>query len=247
MSAEEGSSKKARREEINRYIDHTTLKQATSEKDVKVLCDEARQYNFAAVCVPPYWIRDSKEYLKGTEVKVATVIGFPFGYSCIDAKVAEVHDAVREGADEVDMVANVSAIKRGDFKHIEQEIAMVISAVRGYPQLAIKVIIESGVLSDEEIIRCCEIYGKAGIDYLKTSTGFAEKGASVHAVELFRRHLPASVQIKASGGIRSIDDARSYIAAGATRLGCSAGVQIMKQLEEGGSATHKAAEGNSAY
>ncbi len=163
------------------------------------------------------------------------MIGFPFGYSCISAKVAEVHQAFAEHADEVDVVANMSAIKRGDFEYLEREIREVMKAVRSHMGLVCKVIIESGVLTDEEIIRCCQIYGAAGIDYLKTSTGFADKGvgASVHAVELFRKHLPPNVQIKASGGIRTINDTRAMIAAGATRIGCSAGVTIMKQEKEG--------------
>jgi deoxyribose-phosphate aldolase len=223
---------------VNKYIDHTTLKQTTSEADIKQLCAEASQHSFAAVCVPPYWIASAKDHLKGSDVKVATVIGFPFGYSCISAKVAEVHQAYADHADEVDVVANISAIKRGDFEYLEREIQEIMKAVRSYKGLVCKVIIESGVLADEEIIRCCQIYGAAGIDYLKTSTGFAEKGvgASVHAVELFRKHLPPNVQIKASGGIRTVSDTRSMIAAGATRIGCSAGVAIMKQEKEGVSA-----------
>jgi len=211
------------------YIDHTQLKQGCLESEISKLCKEAKANHFAAVCVPPYWIAYSKSQLKGTDVKVATVIGFPFGYSVIEAKVTEIERAISDGVDEVDVVANISAIKRSDYAHIEHEINEVMKAVKRKKGLVCKVIIESGVLTDEQIIRLCEIYGKANINFLKTSTGFAEAGASVHAVELFRSHLPAHIQIKASGGIRTVADARAMIAAGATRLGCSAGVSIIQE------------------
>lgn len=213
---------------IGSYIDHTVLKQTCVKADIQKLCDEAREYRFKAVCVPPYWIAPSKAMLEGSEVKIATVIGFPFGYSCISSKANEIEAAVQDGVDEVDIVANVSAIKNGDWDYIEKEIDVLIKVVRQVSGLVVKVIIESGVLTDEEIIRCCEIYGRAQIDYLKTSTGYADKGASVHAVQLFRKHLPANVQIKASGGIRTASDAKAMVEAGATRLGCSAGVAIVK-------------------
>lgn len=231
------------------YIDHTQLKQGCLEAEILKLCNEAKDNKFAAVCVPPYWVPFSKEQVNGTDVKVATVIGFPFGYSVVSSKVAEIEQAIKEGADEVDVVANISAIKRGDFAHIESEIEQIMEVVNKTPGLVCKVIIESGVLVDEQIIKLCEIYGKANIHYLKTSTGFAEAGASVHAVELFRKHLPAHIQIKASGGIRTIADARAMIGAGATRLGCSAGVTIVQQelAEASGKIVENESAGSSAY
>jgi deoxyribose-phosphate aldolase len=143
--------------------------------------------------------------------------------------VTEIAVAVRDGADEVDIVANIAAIKANDWETIQRESDAVVAETRQHANVILKVIIESGVLTDDEIIHCCKIYGAAKIDYLKTSTGFAEKGATVHAVQLFRSNLPEGVQIKASGGIRTLSEARAMVAAGATRLGCSAGVNIVNE------------------
>jgi deoxyribose-phosphate aldolase len=211
---------------INKYIDHTILKPTCLVSDIEKLCAEAKQYDFAAVCVPPNFVQLAKEQVAGSEVKVATVIGFPFGYSATEAKIAEVILAMVDGADELDVVANISAIKNGDWSAIADEINHILPIIRSKGK-AVKIIIESGVLTNEEIIKCCDIYGIAGIDFLKTSTGYAEKGASVEAVELFRKHLPEAVKIKASGGIRDYATAKQMIDAGATRIGCSAGVSIM--------------------
>jgi deoxyribose-phosphate aldolase len=211
-----------------RYIDHTVLKQTCRESDIQQVCQEAKDYGFIAICIPAYWIETSKKYLAGSCVKVATVIGFPFGYSVITSKVEEIRQAINAGADEVDIVANISAIKEGQWDYLRKEIDDCMKVVRSKPGIICKVIIESGVLTNDEIIKCCEIYDKAGIDYLKTSTGYAEKGASVETVKLFRSHLSPSIQIKASGGIRTFKDAQSMIDAGATRLGCSASVNIVK-------------------
>ena len=211
---------------VHQYIDHTILKPTCIVADIQKLCDEAKQYQFAAVCVPPNFVKLAKELVNGTAVQVATVIGFPFGYSATEAKIAEMILAMVDGADELDVVANISAIKNGDWMAIADEINHIMPIVRSKGK-KIKVIIESGVLTDEEIIKCCDIYGVAGIDYLKTSTGYAEKGASVEAVQLFRKHLPEAVQIKASGGIRDYATAKQMIDAGATRIGCSAGVAIV--------------------
>lgn len=212
------------------YIDHTLLKQTTTLSEVESLCKEADEYGFAAVCVPPLYVKKAKEFLENSAVKVATVIGFPFGYSAIEAKVAEIVLAVVDGADELDMVANISAIKNGDWNFIANEINTIMPIIRNKNKV-IKVIIESGILTDDEIIKCCDIYGAAGVDYVKTSTGFAEKGASIHAVQLIRAHLADSVKIKASGGIRSYSFAKELINAGANRIGCSASVQIVKESE----------------
>ena len=211
---------------LNKYIDHTILKPTCLVADIEKLCAEAKQYDFAAVCVPPNFVKLAKEKLAGSTVQVATVIGFPFGYSATEAKIAEIILAMVDGADELDVVANISAIKNGDWSAIADEINHIMPIIRSKGKV-IKIIIESGVLTDDEIIKCCDIYGIAGIDYLKTSTGYAEKGASVEAVKLFRKHLPDQVQIKASGGIRDYATAKLMIDAGATRIGCSAGVAIV--------------------
>lgn len=212
---------------IAQYIDHTILKPTTLLSDIEKLCAEARQYGFAAVCVPPNFVKKAKELTEGSAVKVATVIGFPFGYSAVEAKIAEILLAIVDGADELDVVINISAIKNNDWGYLADEINHILPIVRSKHKV-IKIIIESGILTDEEIVKCCAIYGAAGIDYLKTSTGYAEKGATVEAVRLFRQHLPANVGIKASGGIRDYVFAKQLVDAGATRLGCSAGVAIVE-------------------
>jgi deoxyribose-phosphate aldolase len=211
---------------LNKYIDHTILKPTCLVADIQKLCAEAKQYDFAAVCVPPNFVKLAKAEVEGSDVKVATVIGFPFGYSATEAKIAEIILAMVDGADELDVVANISAIKNGDWAAIADEINHIMPIIRSKGK-AVKIIIESGVLTDDEIIKCCDIYGIAGIDFLKTSTGYAEKGASVEAVTLFRKHLPDTIQIKASGGIRDYVTAKQMIEAGATRIGCSAGVAIV--------------------
>jgi len=212
---------------LNQYIDHTILKPTTLLSDIEKLCAEARQYGFAAVCVPPNFVKKAKELTEGSAVKVATVIGFPFGYSAVEAKIAEILLAIVDGADELDVVINISAIKNNDWGYLADEINHILPIVRSKHKV-IKIIIESGILTDEEIVKCCAIYGAAGIDYLKTSTGYAEKGATVEAVRLFRQHLPVNVGIKASGGIRDYAFAKQLVDAGATRLGCSAGVAIVE-------------------
>lgn len=213
--------------DIARYIDHTVLKPTTLVSDVEKLCKEAAAYGFAAVCVPPNFVKTAKANLAGTAVKTATVIGFPFGYSAVEAKIAEIVLAMVDGVDELDIVVNISAIKNGDWQYLANEISNIIPIVKNGNKI-VKIIIESGVLTDDEIIKCCELYGMAGIDFLKTSTGYAEKGATIEAVQLFRKHLPVNVQIKASGGIRDYAFARALVEAGATRLGCSAGVAIVE-------------------
>ena len=210
------------------YIDHTILKQTTTIADIEKLCKEALEYNFAAVCVPPLYVKKAKELLGNSDIKVSTVIGFPFGYCAIEAKVAEIVLAIIDNADELDMVVNISAIKNGDWAFIASEINTIMPIVRKKEKV-IKVIIESGILTDDEIIKCCDIYGAAGVDFVKTSTGFAEKGASIYDVQLIRAHLADSIKIKASGGIRSYSFAKELINAGANRIGCSASVEIVKE------------------
>lgn len=214
-------------QEINSYIDHTILKPTTLITDIEKLCAEAKQYSFAAVCVPPNFVKKAKSSLEASSIKVATVIGFPFGYAAVEAKIAEIVLAMVDGADELDVVINISAIKNADWVYLANEINHIMPVIKSKNKV-IKVIIESGVLTDDEIIKCCELYGVAGIDYLKTSTGYAEKGATIEAVKLFRLHLPERVQIKASGGIRDHQFAQQLIDVGATRLGCSASVAIVQ-------------------
>ena len=217
---------------IANYIDHTILRPTTLVSDIEKLCAEAKQYHFAAVCVPPNFVKKAKSLVAGSEVKVATVIGFPFGYSAVEAKIAEILLAIVDGADELDVVINISAIKNNDWIYLANEINHIMPIIRAKNKL-VKIIIESGILTNDEIIKCCEIYGLAGIHYLKTSPGYAEKGATVEAVKLFRLHLPDQVQIKASGGIRDYQFAKELIDAGATRLGCSAGVAIVNGAPAG--------------
>lgn len=213
---------------IAAYIDHTILKPTTLVADVDRLCAEAIDYGFAAVCVPPLFVKQAKALTAGSGVKVATVIGFPFGYSAIEAKLAEIVLAIVDGADELDMVINISAVKNNDWQFLANEINAVMPVIRSKGKV-IKVIIESGILTDEEIIRCCDIYGMAGVDFMKTSTGYAEKGATIEAVQLMRRHLADAIKIKASGGIKTFSFAKALVEAGADRLGCSSSVQIVAE------------------
>ncbi len=212
---------------IAQFIDHTILKPTTTLEDIRKICAEAIEYKFAAVCVPPPFVRNAKMMLKDSEVKVATVIGFPFGYSVAKAKIFEMQQAIEDGADEIDVVVNLIALKAGQWTYLENEIKFLVEAAHKNEKI-IKVIIESGVLSTEEIIKCCEIYSKMGVDFVKTSTGYAEKGASVEAVHIMKAHLPEHIRIKASGGIRDFAFAKELVEAGADRLGCSASVAIVK-------------------
>jgi deoxyribose-phosphate aldolase len=212
------------------YIDHTLLKPTVLLKEIEQLCNEAIQYQFAAVCVPPPFVKKAKEFTKGSAVKTATVIGFPFGYSAVEAKLAEILLAIADGADELDMVVNISAIKNEDWVYLANEINHIVPLVK-HNQKLIKIIIESGVLTKDEIIKCCGLYGPAGVDFLKTSTGYAEAGATIEAVQLMRQNLPPHIQIKASGGIRNYAFAKELMNAGASRLGCSAGIAIVQQQE----------------
>lgn len=216
---------------LNSYIDHTILKPTTAVAEIEKVCSEAREFEFAAVCVPPPFVKKCKELLLGTNVKTATVIGFPFGYSAIEAKLAEILLSIADGADELDVVINIMAVKNNDWRYVSNEINHIMPIVKN-KEKTIKIIIESGVLTEDELLKCCELYGAAGIDFLKTSTGYAETGATIEAVKIMRENLPANVQIKASGGIRTYEFARQLIDAGATRLGCSASVAIVKQQED---------------
>ena len=185
-------------------------------------------YKFAAVCIPPPMVGLARELLTGSPVRTATVIGFPFGYSVIGAKLAEVEQAILDGADELDMVINLIALKKGDWEYLEKEARAILEPAHAKGKI-VKIIIESGVLTGEEILLCCRLYGGLGVDFVKTSTGFSEKGATVADVRMMRGLLPPSVKIKASGGIRNYAFARELIDAGAERLGCSASVEIVEE------------------
>ena len=196
--------------------------------DVEKVCNEAIKFNFAAVCIPPLFVKHAKKLLAGTSPKVATVIGFPFGYSAIESKVAEIILAIVDGADELDVVINISAIKNNDWIFLGNELNTIMPIIKKYGKV-VKIIIETGILTNEEIKKSCDLYGVAGVDFLKTSTGYAETGATVEAVKLMRSYLADNINIKASGGIRSYTFAKQLIEAGATRLGCSASVQILNE------------------
>jgi deoxyribose-phosphate aldolase len=213
---------------LNEYIDSTALKPTLTLAEVERLCEDAKTYGFAAVCIPPPFVCRTHDLLMGTSVKTATVIGFPFGYSAIEAKLSESLLAIVDGVDELDMVINLLALKNNDGEYLANEIGTILPVVHKKGKL-LKVIVESGVLTEEELAKCCTLYGAAEVDFLKTSTGYAETGATVEAVEFMRKHLPSTIQIKASGGIRSFAQAKALIDAGATRIGTSSGVSIVNQ------------------
>lgn len=213
---------------INKYIDHTFLKPTALATDIEKLCKEAIDNQFAAVCIPPTFVKKAKALTKDSEVKVATVIGFPFGYSAIEAKIAESVLAILDGADELDVVINLIAVKNADWEYVANELNHIVPIIKSKEKV-VKIIVESGILTDEELIKLCELFGPSEIDYMKTSTGYAEVGATLHAVELMRKHLPENIHIKASGGIKTYTFAKELVEAGATRLGCSAGIKIANE------------------
>ncbi len=209
-------------------IDHTLLKPEASEGDIRALCDEAAKYGFASVCVNPVWVKKASEFLKGSAVPVCTVIGFPLGATLSDVKAFEARRAIFNGASEVDMVINVGALKSGDDCAVEDDIKAVAEAAHENGVLC-KVIIETALLSDEEKVRACLAAKNAGADFVKTSTGFAKGGATVDDVNLMRRTVGKALGVKASGGVKGIDDARAMFEAGATRIGASVGVKIAQE------------------
>lgn len=207
-------------------IDHTLLKPDCAEKEVKKLCAEAKEHGFAAVCIPPYFVRKCRLWLADTQVKVATVVGFPMGYAHTPAKVEEARRAIDEGAHEIDMVINIIALKAGDMNYLKNELtsAATIVQLRGGK---LKVILETGLLTESEIVTACKLCKEMSVDFVKTSTGYVQPGATVDVVKLLRANLPKTIKIKASGGIRTKELALQLIEAGADRLGCSASVSII--------------------
>ena len=215
------------REELASYIDHTLLKPEASREQIRAVCEEAKQYHFASVCVNSCWVPLIAEELKGSGVSVCCVIGFPLGASLSSVKAFEAREAVAAGAQEIDMVINIGAVKSGDWELVREDIAAV-NAAKGTAKL--KVIIETCLLTDEEKVRVCQIAKEVGADFVKTSTGFSTGGATVHDVELMRKTVGPEMGVKASGGVRTLADALAMIEAGASRLGASAGVKIIEAL-----------------
>ena len=205
-------------QDILSRVDHTILKPESTWDQVKTLCDEAMEFGCATVCIPPSYVKPAAEYVQGN-LKICTVIGFPNGYNTPAAKIFETKDAVENGASEIDMVINIGLVKDRKWQELTEEIAGVKAACLGRP---LKVILETCALTDAEKVKLCQIIVKAGADYAKTSTGFSTGGATREDVALLRQNLPENIQVKASGGIRSLSDAEDYVALGADRLGASA-------------------------
>ncbi len=212
--------------DLAHFIDHTLLKPDCTLSEIKQLCEEALQHQFAAVCVPPYYVKDANNVLEKSEVKVSTVIGFPMGYASTPSKVEEIKRAIDEGADEMDAVINICAVKNQNWNFIRNEMESLATACHMRGKI-LKIILETGLMSEAEIIKLCEIATDAQTDYVKTSTGYLGQGATVEVVRLMRKVLPAAIKIKASGGIRDRQFAEQLVAAGANRLGSSSGIAIL--------------------
>ena len=210
--------------ELNRMIDHTLLKANATRAQIEKLCDEAFEYNFASVCVNTCWVPLAHEKLAGSEVNTCCVVGFPLGAMLTEAKAAETRLAVEAGADEVDMVINIGWLLDGEYDAVRDDIAAVVKAADGK---CVKVIIEACLLTDEQKVKACELSVEAGATFVKTSTGFSTGGATVADVALMRKTVGDRCLVKAAGGIHTADEARAMVEAGADRLGCSAGIQIM--------------------
>ncbi|MGI8383296.1 deoxyribose-phosphate aldolase [Robertmurraya sp. P23] len=214
--------------EIAKMIDHTLLKAEATKDQIEQLCAEAKEYQFASVCVNPTWVAYASELLKGTGVDVCTVIGFPLGANTPETKAFETTNAIENGATEVDMVINIGALKNGDDSLVEKDIQAVVNAAKG--KALTKVIIETSLLTEEEKVRACKLAVSAGTDFVKTSTGFSTGGATVDDIALMRKTVGPTIGVKASGGVRSAEDAKNMIEAGATRIGASSGIAIVKGL-----------------
>ena len=207
------------------YIYHTNLSKTATAEDIMKLCEEAKKYHFPTVCIPPYYVKAASEYLKDSTTEVCTVIGFPNGYSTTETKQYEAIDAVHNGAKEIDMVININALKNKDYDYVKDEIEAIRDSIEGR---VLKVIIETCLLTEDEIIKMTEICNETFVNFIKTSTGFDKEGAKLDDVKLIMKHKNEVLEIKASGGIRTKKDAESFIEAGATRLGTSHGIDIIK-------------------
>lgn len=210
--------------ELAAMIDHTLLKADATKEQVIRLCQEAKEHGFASVCVNPYWVKEAASYLAGSDVAVCTVVGFPLGATTPETKAFETKNAVQNGASEIDMVINVGALKSGDVKAVKEDIRAVVEAAGG---ALVKVILETGLLTDEEIVAACEQAKAAGAHFVKTATGFGKGGATVEAVRLMRQTVGSDLGVKASGGVRDKETALQMIQAGANRIGASASVAIV--------------------
>ncbi len=211
---------------INKLIDHTALKPNTNKESILKLIAEAKTYDFASVCVNPCWVALAHQELKNTDIKVCTVIGFPLGANTTEVKVFETKDAIEKGAQEIDMVINIAMLKDKEYDYVENEIHQIVEAAKD--KAIVKVIIETCLLTDEEKIKACELSQKAGADFVKTSTGFSTGGATVHDIVLMRKTVGAEMGVKASGGVHTHEEALAMVEAGATRIGASAGVKLLK-------------------
>lgn len=212
--------------EILSKVDHTLLSQTSTWEEIKSICDDGMKYKTASVCIPPCYVKSAKEYVKDS-LKICTVIGFPNGYSTLETKLFETQNALNSGADEIDMVINLGDVKQKKFDVIEDEIREIKSVCK---DKILKVIIETCLLTDEEKIKMCEVISKSEADYIKTSTGFSKSGATIHDVKLFKNNISDSVKIKAAGGISSLEDAENFLKAGASRLGTSRIVKLVKNM-----------------
>jgi len=227
--------------DVAKYIDHTLLKPEAARVEIEKLCQEARAFNFASVCVNPTWVKECAFALHGSPVKVCTVVGFPLGASLADVKAYEARRAIFDGATEIDMVINIGALKSGDDATVRRDIRAVVEAAHEACAI-VKVIIETALLTDEEKVRACALAKEAGADFVKTSTGFSKGGATIADIELMRRAVGSEVGVKAAGGVKDLASAREMIAAGATRIGASAGVKIVQESQ--GVKTAGAVSGN---
>ncbi len=217
-----------KKKDIASKIDHTQLKASATTKQIETLCHEAIENNFASVCVNPCHVTYAAKLLQGTGIKVCTVIGFPLGANTSEVKAFETKNAVANGADECDMVINIGALKDGNISLVEADIRKVVEAANG---ALVKVIIETCYLTDEEKIQACKAAKRAGANFVKTSTGFGTGGATVHDVELISKNISADMKVKAAGGIHNYKEAMTMINAGASRIGASAGIEIIKEAE----------------
>ena len=211
---------------IKSMIDHTLLKPDSTKEEISLLCEEAKKYEFAAICVNPYYISLCKELLKDSDVKIATVVGFPLGANTKEVKAFETIDAIKKGAQEIDMVINIGALKDKDYDVVMDDIKAVVDAAKD--EAVVKVILETCLLTDEEKKKACEISLEAGADFVKTSTGFSTGGATIEDVKLMKSIAGDKMEVKASGGIRDLETANKMIEAGATRLGTSSGIKIVE-------------------
>lgn len=214
---------------VNKYIDHTLLKPDATIDAIEEICEEAIEYEFASVCINPEYVKKAKEILEDSDVAVCTVVGFPLGANLTETKINEAKQVIKDGADEIDYVVSISDVKNGWFTQIDNEMKAFINLREEFTHIIIKVILENCYLSDEEIAAVCKIAKKNNIDFVKTSTGFGSGGATIKDLKLMRENVGESIGIKASGGIRTYDDAIQAINAGATRIGASSSVQIIKK------------------